>query len=93
MITRDKTAFTFAEKQLMDKTIITVKSNSALKVEGAFEIRDESGNRYDVGDRTVVSLCRCGLSAKMPFCDGAHKTRFKHEAAAFTLSPAPKKES
>jgi CDGSH-type Zn-finger protein len=76
----------------MNKTIITVKSNSALKVEGAFEIIDESGNRYDVGDRTVVSLCRCGLSAKMPFCDGAHKTQFKHEATAFPLLPTPPKD-
>lgn len=76
----------------MDKTIITVKSNSALKVEGSFEIIDESGNRYDLGGRTVVSLCRCGLSAKMPFCDGAHKTQFKHEAAAFSLTPTPPKD-
>lgn len=73
------------------KTIITVKSNSALKIEGEFEIVDQDGKAYDLGGRTVVSLCRCGLSKNKPFCDGAHKGHFEHDAQAFALSP--KKES
>jgi CDGSH-type Zn-finger protein len=69
----------------MPSTKITIKSNSAIKIEGDFEIVDEKGNSYDLGGRTIVSLCRCGLSANKPFCDGAHKGKFEAEAAAFGL--------
>jgi len=71
----------------MEKTKITVMSNSALKIEGNFEIVDKLGNVYDLGGREVVSLCRCGLSANKPFCDGAHKGCFEVEAVAFNLPP------
>ena len=69
------------------KTRITVKSNNSLKVEGDFEIVDQDGNIYDLAGRTVVSLCRCGLSANKPFCDGAHKGKLEHHAEAFALPP------
>ena len=69
----------------MSKTKITVKSNSALKIEGDFEIVDMEGNVYNIGDRNVISLCRCGLSKSMPFCDGAHKGKFEHEAKSFVF--------
>jgi hypothetical protein len=71
----------------MSKTKITVKSNSALKIEGDFEIVDQEGNIYDLGGRTVISLCRCGLSKEMPFCDSRHKGEFINEAKAFALPP------
>lgn len=67
----------------MSKTIITIKSNSAIKIEGDFEILDMEGNVYGLEGRTVVSLCRCGLSKTMPFCDGAHKGNFQDEAKAW----------
>lgn len=69
----------------MPSTKITIKSNSALKIEGDFEIVDENGIQYHVGGRKVVSLCRCGLSKNKPFCDGAHKGVFEHKAEAFDL--------
>lgn len=71
----------------MSKTIITVKDNSALKIEGEFEIVDLQGNSYGLGGRTVVSLCRCGLSQNKPFCDGSHKGKFEDKATAFDLPP------
>lgn len=73
----------------MNKTRITIKSNSAIRVEGDFEIVDAEGKPYDLGGRTVVSLCRCGLSQNKPFCDGAHKGVFEHQAEAFALPPKP----
>lgn len=71
----------------MSTTKITIKSNGSMKLEGDFEIYDAEGNKYDLGGRTVVSMCRCGLSAKMPFCDSSHKDKFVHEAKAFDLPP------
>ena len=71
----------------MSKAIITVKNNGSIKVDGDFEIVDTDGNVYGLQGRTVVSLCRCGLSANKPFCDGSHKESFEHEAKAFDLPP------
>ena len=70
-------------------TRITVKNNSALRIEGDFEITDGDGNVYNLNGRKVVSLCRCGLSKNKPFCDGAHKGVFEDEAKAFELPPKP----
>lgn len=69
----------------MTKTKLTVNSNGSLKVEGEFEIVDKDGNVYGLGGRTLVSICRCGLSKNKPFCDGSHKGHFEHDANAFDL--------
>ncbi|RAW00107.1 CDGSH iron-sulfur domain-containing protein [Pseudochryseolinea flava] len=69
----------------MTKTKITVNNNGSLKIDGDFEIVDMQGNAYGLQGRTVVSLCRCGLSNNKPFCDGAHKGHLEHEAKAFDL--------
>ena len=74
----------------MAKTKLTVNSNGSLKVEGDFEIVDKNGNVYDLGGRDLVSVCRCGLSNHKPFCDGAHRHHFEHEAIAFDLPPKKK---
>ncbi|WEK36974.1 MAG: CDGSH iron-sulfur domain-containing protein [Candidatus Pseudobacter hemicellulosilyticus] len=66
---------------------ITVNNNGSLKIEGDFEIVDKTGAVYGLGGRPVVSICRCGLSANKPFCDGSHKGHFEHEAVAFDLPP------
>ncbi|GAB3820648.1 CDGSH iron-sulfur domain-containing protein [Pontibacter rugosus] len=71
----------------MAKTKITVLSNGSLRVDGDFEVVDKNGNNYDLGGRTLVSFCRCGLSSNKPFCDGSHKGHFEHEAEAFDLPP------
>ena len=51
---------------------ITIIPNGPLIIETA------GGWRYDGGaqshkDNDRVALCRCGLSANKPFCDGTHK--------------------
>ena len=71
----------------MASTKLTVLSNGSIKIEGDFEIVDKSGTQYDLGGRTLVSVCRCGLSSNKPFCDGSHKDHFEHEAVAFDLPP------
>lgn len=71
----------------MGKTKITVNNNGSLRVEGDFEIVDKEGNSYDLAGRDLISICRCGLSQNKPFCDGAHKGHFEHEAVAFALPP------
>lgn len=71
----------------MATTKITINSNGSVKVEGDFELVDKSGNAYNLQGRDVIALCRCGLSQNKPFCDGAHKGQFEHEAVAFELPP------
>jgi CDGSH-type Zn-finger protein len=51
---------------------ITVKPNGPLRVEGHIVLKDADGNEWDLTGKPAISLCRCGLSAKRPFCDGAH---------------------
>jgi CDGSH-type Zn-finger protein len=72
---------------IMSKTKITVNDNGSLKIEGEFEIVDKLGQPYGLGGRTLVSLCRCGMSKNKPFCDGSHKGHFEHNAVAFDLPP------
>lgn len=69
------------------KTKLTVNNNGSLRVEGDFEIVDMQGNVYGLNERTIVSLCRCGLSKNKPFCDGSHKGHFDHTSEAFDLPP------
>ena len=71
----------------MAKTKITINNNGPIRLETDFEIVDKDGNAYDLGGREVVSLCRCGLSQKKPFCDGSHNGKFEHEAIAYALPP------
>ncbi|MBI3219061.1 MAG: CDGSH iron-sulfur domain-containing protein [Bacteroidetes bacterium] len=71
----------------MSATKIIINNNGSIKVEGDFEIVDSQGNAYGLQGRTVIGLCRCGLSANKPFCDGSHKEKFTHQATAFELPP------
>jgi CDGSH-type Zn-finger protein len=69
---------------------ITVKANGSLRIEGDFELLDAAGNRFDLGGRTAISLCRCGHSADKPFCDGSHnRVGFQAESQARALPPKP----
>lgn len=76
-----------SKKNNMSKTKLTVTKNGFIKIDGDFEIVDQEGNVYDLQGRTALGLCRCGLSANKPFCDGSHRNGFEHDAAAFDLPP------
>ena len=52
---------------------VTINQNGPIRLEGEFTIYDAQGKEFGLGGRTVVSLCRCGMSANKPFCDGSHK--------------------
>ena len=71
----------------MSKAKLTINKNGSIKIEGDFEIVDTEGNSYNVQGRTSLGLCRCGLSANKPFCDGSHRNGFEHDAKAFDLPP------
>ncbi len=67
---------------------ITVRTNGSLRIEGDVEIYDMEGGRFDLAGRTVVSLCRCGLSKDKPFCDSSHKNgAFVSDVRAKALPP------
>jgi CDGSH-type Zn-finger protein len=66
---------------------ITVQNNGSLRVEGPILLVDAEGKEYDLQGRSTVGICRCGLSANKPFCDGAHRNGFEHIAEAFALPP------
>ena len=51
---------------------ITVRPNGPLRVEGHIVLKDADGQEWDLTGKPAISLCRCGLSEKRPFCDGAH---------------------
>ena len=71
----------------MSQTKLIINNNGSIKIEGDFEIVDPTGKAYGLQGRTIVSLCRCGLSANKPFCDGSHKQGFVYESNAFELPP------
>lgn len=53
---------------------IRMRPSGPFVVEGPFELTDSEGNKFDIpADKPAIALCRCGQSAKRPFCDGAHK--------------------
>ena len=54
---------------------IKVQHNGPYLVSGPIRLIDADGNEYDLGDRQVVALCRCGGSTTKPFCDGTHSRK------------------
>ena len=54
-----------------ESVTITVGADGPLEVSGPVEILASDGTVLRTTDKAY--LCRCGHSAKKPFCDGAHK--------------------
>lgn len=51
---------------------ITAYPDGPLLLRGDVELRNADGEPIP-RTRPTVALCRCGLSAIKPFCDGTHK--------------------
>lgn len=58
----------------MSDVTIKVRENGPLLVTGPITLTDHLGNGFDLTGKENVALCRCGHSARKPFCDGAHRT-------------------
>jgi CDGSH-type Zn-finger protein len=59
----------------MAEVRIRMRPNGPFVVEGPFELVDSRGQVFQIpADKPAIALCRCGQSAKKPFCDGTHKT-------------------
>ena len=50
---------------------ITPYRDGPLLVRGPVTLVDQDGN--EIEHRGTIALCRCGRSARKPFCDGMHK--------------------
>lgn len=55
-----------------DAMKVTVIINGPTRLSGPCQILMPDGSTLDKPNG--VSICRCGLSATKPFCDGSHKT-------------------
>lgn len=53
-------------------TQITLLKDGPLKVDGDFKLVNAEGQEV-AHQGTTAYLCRCGHSAKKPFCDASHK--------------------
>ena len=64
---------------------ITVKPNGPLFVEGLIDMVGPDGQPI-VGDpaKKGIALCRCGRSARKPYCDGAHNRSGWKQEECFT---------
>lgn len=54
---------------------VTVLNNGPIRIEGdpaELSIVDAQGKAYGLAGRAAIGLCRCGMSANKPFCDGTH---------------------
>lgn len=72
---------------LADAVTITVRRNGPLRIEGGIRLIDADGAEWDLTGKPAVSLCRCGISEKRPFCDGSHnKIGWQCNASAGNLT-------
>ncbi|MCS7023708.1 MAG: CDGSH iron-sulfur domain-containing protein [Bryobacteraceae bacterium] len=69
---------------------ITVNNHGPLRIEGEFSIFDASGKEFGLAGRTMVALCRCGLSQNKPFCDGSHARQGWQSVCEARDLPPPK---
>ena len=65
----------------MSEIVITPLDNGPFLVKGPVTVQDAEGNAFTI-DKPQFGLCRCGHSAKHPFCDGAHRGKFENACRA-----------
>jgi len=60
-----------AEKIPEQPVTVKIMRDGPIVVKGSFELIS-SGNKKVISD-SIISICRCGKSGQMPFCDGTHR--------------------
>ena len=60
-----------AEKIPEQPVTVKIIRDGPIVVKGSFELIS-SGNKKVISD-SIISICRCGKSGQMPFCDGTHR--------------------
>lgn len=55
----------------VDKLTLVLRDNGPVRIYGNYKLTESTGKISYPEKR--ISICRCGESATMPFCDGAHK--------------------
>jgi len=69
---------------MSDDVTIKVTKNGPLTVKGPARLEGADGEAWtDIPEGTNVALCRCGLSAVKPYCDGSHNK------GGFESAPTP----
>lgn len=56
----------------MSELEIKARQNGPYKISGKFSYLDATGQKQTTSGEDIA-LCRCGHSAKKPFCDGTHR--------------------
>lgn len=59
----------------MSENKISIVDNGPYRITGDVQLVDAEGNTFET--KRTFSLCRCGKSANIPFCDGTHKKEFQ----------------
>ncbi|RKT88522.1 Zn-finger domain of CDGSH type-containing protein [Saccharopolyspora antimicrobica] len=59
---------------MAEQPVVVIKAvdNGPYQVKGPVRVVDHEGGEHELGPGRTQLLCRCGMSAKKPFCDGAH---------------------
>ncbi len=78
---------------MSDRATIQTQANGPYVVTGPLTILDAEGHEIHVPDGHTIKLCRCGHSAKKPFCDGTHRRVDFVSRPAFVPEPAEPAES
>ena len=74
---------------MSEPLIIRCRENGPLVVPAAVKVMDHLGNEFvSAPGKDTIALCRCGHSAKKPFCDGSHK-KVSFQAAETAPPPGP----
>ena len=59
-------------EELKSSVNIEIRKNGPLRVIAKEIILTHADGTVEIKE-DITSICRCGLSQKMPYCDGAHK--------------------
>jgi CDGSH-type Zn-finger protein len=77
----------------MDQPVVQLRENGPIVIQLPVKVLDHLGNEFTIQtEKPTVALCRCGQSARKPFCDGSHKRvgfQASETAAPQQASPAP----